>query len=699
MHTPDPIELEITLSRRDYQHYDLDMRCELPDSDTAVEPLGLQTLFLQFDHELLISLSNDPARYGQALSAMLFADPALREALSEAHTAAQRAQTSLRLRLSIATNAAELHALRWETLCDPDSPQDALLTTGQQLLFSRYLVSPDWRPVRPRVEGPMRALVAVASPADLATFALDPFDVSAEIALAQQALAPLAPVLLGGEGSRATLAAIVDQLSEGFDILYLVAHGKRVGGESFLFLEDDQGATAKVAGRDLATRIAELIERPRLVVLAACETAADDGAAVLTALGPQLAIAGVPAVLAMQGRVSVPTVRRLMPAFFSVLIETGLVDRAMSVARGVVRDAPDFWMPVLFMRLGNGRIGYRPGFTEDDHGEGVDKWAPLLRYVRNKKCTPILGPDMIEALAGGRRDLAWRLAKEFRFPLASHDREGLPQVAQYLAVVHDPAFMQDKVVEYLGEAVRARASACLPPELREADLARADSEHLRTLLDQLLRHVWEAEVAHDKAEPYRLLARLTVPIFLTADPSNLLMTALAAAGKQPRELYCPWNDFTCDLPSPFVDPDYVPSPEQPLVFRLFGSYDQSDSLVLTEDNHFDYLIGVERNRDLIPKCIREGLANGALLFLGFRPEDWAFRVFFRILMSQSGSVRRKHFPHIAVQVAPEEGRALDPRRARKYLETYFADFFAENTRISVYWGNGLDFARELSQQW
>jgi len=40
-----------------------------------------------------------------------------------------------------------------------------------------------------------------------------------------------------------------------------------------------------------------------------------------------------------------------------------------------------------------------------------------------------------------------------------------------------------------------------------------------------------------------------------------------------------------------------------LVYKLFGQLAEPDSLVLTEDDYFDYLIGVTSNRDLIPEAV------------------------------------------------------------------------------------------------
>jgi hypothetical protein len=71
-------------------------------------------------------------------------------------------------------------------------------------------------------------------------------------------------------------------------------------------------------------------------------------------------------------------------------------------------------------------------------------------------------------------------------------------------------------------------------------------------------------------------------------------------------------------------------------------------------------------------------------------EDWNFRVLFRSVMSREGRSRRRDYAHVAAQITPEEGRILEPERARRYLEAYFQD-----TNISIFWGSVEDFAQEL----
>ena len=87
-----------------------------------------------------------------------------------------------------------------------------------------------------------------------------------------------------------------------------------------------------------------------------------------------------------------------------------------------------------------------------------------------------------------------------------------------------------------------------------------------------------------------MLADLPCPIYITTDMSTLLADALRAAGKDPQIELCRWNEDVEQLPSIYDDePDYRPTEQRPLVYHLFGIHDEPDSMVLTEDDYFDYL--------------------------------------------------------------------------------------------------------------
>ena len=679
-------DLEIGLHRQDVDGYAIELRFSQPASEADVRLASL----VQFDMDGLRALAFDAAGYGRLLGQSLFADPAVQTLLAQARSQAQTQEVPLRLRLFIGPNAPELHRLRWETLRDPQDGSTFL--TSERVLFSRYLSSFDWRPVRLRPQAALRALVVIASPTDVGTYQpggrpLAALDVPNELARARAGLGNIPVMALASSGS-ATLNNLSTHLRSGYDILALVCHGALIQGEPRLWLEDESGRTHTVAGSEFVTRLRELQHCPRLVVLASCQSAGSgeeartDDAGALAALGPRLAEAGIPAVLAMQGNITMQTVAQFMPVFFQELQRDGQLDRAIAVARGAVRERPDWWMPVLFMRLKSGRIWYAPGFPENPQ-QREEKWPALLRNIGRARCTPILGPGLTESFLGSRHEIARRWAETYHFPMAPHDREDLPQVAQYLAVNEGTMFPRDELIAYLTQEALRRYGSDLPDELRHASL------------NELVTAVGAQRRARDPAEPHQVLAGLPFPIYITTAPSNLLAEALIAAGKEPQVEFCRWNSKIEDLPSIYdTEPDYRPNEQRPLVYHLFGRLQEPESLVLTEDDYFDYLIGATSNKELIPSVVRKALANTALLFLGFQMDDWNFRVLFRSIMSQEGGEKRSPYIHVAAQINPEEGRILEPERARQYLESYF-----QGEDISIYWGSAEDFVQELQQRW
>lgn len=537
--------------------------------------------------------------------------------------------------------------------------------------------------MRLRPQSALRALVVIANPAGLEEDGLTPLNVAAELARAREGLGDIPVTALPDADRHATLNALVDALREDTpDILYLVAHGALRKGEPWLWLEDADGQTAHVSGTDLVTRLHELAQRPRLIVLASCESAGTGDGAALTALGPRLAESGIPAVLAMQERISLETVARFMPRFFQEVQRDGQIDRAVAVARGAVRDRPDAWQPALFMRLKSGRLWYVPGFGAE--GGDFKQWPALLAKLKQGKCTPVLGPGLGELLYGAPRDLAQALAAEYHYPLAPYERESLSQVTQYLAVTQYADYPAEQLETWLRQALQRRHAADLPAELRfPAEAALADLwAAARTLPD-----------SRNPIAPYRELAALPFPIYLTTMPDDLLLDELRAAGKDPQPWLCPWNEAIVETYYAEATP-CRPTPEKPLVFYLFGRLDDPTTLAVTEDHYFDYLMGVTRNNDLIPEVVRAALAQHLLLFLGFQLDAWDTRAVFRSFFAREG--RKAGLPHIAAQVDPDEERLLEPAQARKYLEDFCT---CKEAQFRVYWGHAGEFVQELSRRW
>ena len=197
--------------------------------------------------------------------------------------------------------------------------------------------------------------------------------------------------------------------------------------------------------------------------------------------------------------------------------------------------------------------------------------------------------------------------------------------------------------------------------------------------------------AEQPEEAHWILARLPLPIYVTTTPDNLLEAALRAAGKEPVVDFCRWNSELEKKPSPFVA-DYYPDVDHPLVYHLFGVLEIPHSLVVCEDDYFDYLMWVKPPNS-IPSVVDQALGANALLFLGFEVYEWSFRVVFRSILDEKRRLYPRNYPSVSVQVTPSK-ELTDPQRVRSYLEQFF-----QGVNMGVFIGAADDFTRELWRRW
>jgi tetratricopeptide (TPR) repeat protein len=346
--------IDLTLRHKQGDSYLASLYAHSPkyDADPSTDrPVNL-------NYTTLLRLALDPHSYGRALTAMLFADADLQRAWIQVIGFGQGQTSPLRLRLRLDPHDERLHALRWETLCDPSS--DIPVCTNEQILFSRYLGNTNLREIQLPHRPALRALVMVANPTDLESHQLAPVDVDDEVARCRAALNDVPITFLGdtGTGQHATLNALITTLRDDYHILYLVCHGRQVrDGTTHLWFEHEDGTSDVVAGPTLVKSIQNLTNHPLLIVLAACQSAGtshDQG--ILAALGSDLARAGIAAVLAMQGNVMMQTIKQILPVFFREVCRDGQVDRALAAARAAIQHDNDWWLPVLFLRVRDGRL-------------------------------------------------------------------------------------------------------------------------------------------------------------------------------------------------------------------------------------------------------------------------------------------------------------------------------------------------------
>jgi hypothetical protein len=287
----------------------------------------------------------------------------------------------------------------------------------------------------------------------------------------------------------------------------------------------------------------------------------------------------------------------------------------------------------------------------DDNG-----WEVLLRRIKDGRCTPILGAGVYSEGPSLRTAVAKKWAKKYNYPLS--DESDLARVARFLAVeVRDAEFPSDQYIEELRNAP--------PPAFGTQD------------------------------EPYTILAKLPLPTYITTNYDDFLERALAQQKKDVKTDLCRWMKQLDDEPSPLID-GYQATVANPSVFHLYGYTQNKQSLVLSEDDYFQFLINVSKDSELIPKQIDKAITGTSLILLGYSLDDWDFRVLFHFLAAKlKNSTSRTH---VAVQISPLSKEAPEDlrRRAQGFFDKYFE---SRSPDIRVTWDTTQEFLIKLRDRW
>jgi len=280
-------------------------------------------------------------------------------------------------------------------------------------------------------------------------------------------------------------------------------------------------------------------------------------------------------------------------------------------------------------------------------------WNILLRRIKDGKCTPFIGSGACYGKIPLGNEIAQDWASTHKYPL--NDCSDLARVAQFLAVTQDPMF---------------------PKEI---------------IKDKIKEHSDKVDIDYFKNpdEPHGVLADLPLPVYITTNYDDFMIQALKSRNKKPKQVLCRWNKYIQKIiPVSELDPDV----SNPVVFHFHGFYEIPESMVLTEDDYFDFLVNISRDEDLIPARIQQALTGASLLFLGYKIADLDLRVLLRSLDSYfEKSLSRAH---LSVQLVPEVGSKEQKEQAQKYLNKYFG-----HLNIRVYWGDCREFSAELRKRW
>jgi len=256
------------------------------------------------------------------------------------------------MRIRLAFSPPEISALPWEVLYDQRTK--CFLATSGKTPLTRYINL--FEPIKSlKITHPVKVLVLIPEFSGL--------DVDVEEKIVTEALKDLRTVELRIVKQRVTRSEISRALvEEQYHILHFVGHGRFESDQGYLEINSETG------GRDLmsADAFADFFRHYpslKLVVLNSCQGAEVSSNKALAGLAPQLVVRGIPAVVAMQYRISDEAALTFAREFYLKLCNgwnRGQVDAAVSHARNRihmdVKEPMAFATPVLFMRSPTGVI-------------------------------------------------------------------------------------------------------------------------------------------------------------------------------------------------------------------------------------------------------------------------------------------------------------------------------------------------------
>jgi TIR domain/SIR2-like domain len=177
------------------------------------------------------------------------------------------------------------------------------------------------------------------------------------------------------------------------------------------------------------------------------------------------------------------------------------------------------------------------------------------------------------------------------------------------------------------------------------------------------------------------LASCPFGLVLTTSHDDIFSKALLVKNKVPTRL---WYHYKGE-PRENRELENVPSPAAPILYHLYGTFDEPTSLVLTENDLLDFMIGIISGRPKLPDSLRTALRNKTFLFVGFGIRHWYIRVLLKLLLRSLG---------ISTGTFAQE--SLDDLDVRERDQTVL--FYRRGTRVEVVDMDALLFASELSDR-
>lgn len=337
-------------------------------------------------------------------------------------------------------------------------------------------------------------------------------------------------------------------------------------------------------------------------------------------------------------------------------------------------------------------------------------WTDISRNIKSGTVLPIIGnvlrnegifdwyfksdeiPDSGQVVKTVDDYLALRWADFLEYPLM--DTTNLARVAIYNRVLaKSDVEARENYLLFLKGMLLEVASADpqqkdLVPQL-EGQIERLSFSDMAVELDY-------PRLPPDTEDPLRCLARMHLPIYITTSYYDFLERALEKEGYPPRTQICFWSGESASVEAEHRTQHALElNRDNPVVFHLFGLERYPSTMVVSEGDYLDYLMRLTRDTNtqnpILPLYLTDALASAKLILMGYRLQNWDFRVLYRLI----GESKLRP-SSLLVQVDPKQlaRDILKSEEVRKYLEKYFQD-----KSFMLHWGDPEEFVYQLCAEY
>jgi len=332
----------------------------------------------------------------------------------------------------------------------------------------------------------------------------------------------------------------------------------------------------------------------------------------------------------------------------------------------------------------------------------AEAWEGIMPRISQGVVIPIISSSfrIDQIFRDGNEDtipISEQLVSEWasliEYPM--QDKRDLARVAQYYMVEQkDDPHARTRYLEFLKSFLLTITS----DDNDYADLASKLKTRIHELSFSEIAHQLDyPRFSNGSDDPLRLLARLPLPVYLTTSQSDFLERALEAEGKKPRTQICFWSgQISSASPDHRTDLEFIPTVTNPMVYHLYGLDEYPQTLVISEDDYLSFLIAMVEDTNtlnpVVPLGLRQALGESHLILLGYRLDDWDFRVLFRFILN----FRRDEFSPrgMVIQLKKNEKDLENAKKSLSYLGRYF-----DRRKFDIEWKDPESFIQRLWDEW